>query len=273
MASESTKLMAIKSFLKYSAKRMLVVTQASMEHRVNFFMITLASYGYNFMTLMFLGILFDNVDQLAGWSKYEVLVLYGSMQIIVYLFMMFFDGVDFGLAEGIVNSNLERFLLRPTYSFLSIISSTVQIFDSLPSIVLALGIVVYGLRGLSDFGTFNYLIYVLLLFTSVVFYTMFRISAALINFWTTDGATIRSFQRRVGDVANYTPLGVYSRSMKVILTTVLPVGLFAYVPVNFLIRGWDWALMINYVVVFFGFFVACWLMWRQGLKIYTSVGG
>src|SRR5690554_3622084 len=125
---------------RYSAVR-------AMMFRFDFFLWLAVDTAWMIASLVFIEVLFDHIDALAGWTKPEMLLLVGTSMLLTRLFFAFFFtnlvAVDRYLREG----TLDFYLAQPGNPLFMIATRKVE-FDSLLNAVLAAGVVVYAAQRL-----------------------------------------------------------------------------------------------------------------------------
>ncbi len=129
---------------RYSAVR-------AMMFRFDFFLWLAVDTMWMVVNLVFIEVLFDHINALAGWSKHEMLLLAGISMLITRLFFAFFFtnlvAVDRNLRDG----TLDFYLAQPGNPLFMIATRKVE-FDSLLNAVLAAGVVVYAIARIGPPG-------------------------------------------------------------------------------------------------------------------------
>lgn len=238
------------------------------QYRTDLLTILAASYGYNFMALVFLFIIFDNFNDIAGWSKYEVVLLYGVGQLIFYLFHGLLSSID-DVSDLIWHGELDQTLLKPLNSTFMLSLSSFNLFYELPSSLLALAIIIYALNKLniSLFWGIPYI--VIFSFISLVLFGASKLVIGYLAFWLTDTRDITRFHWHMTDHSKF-PIDIFPGTMQLGLKTIIPTSLVSYTPVYFLTKGFDPELAMFYVFSYILFLVLCYILWNRGLKIYES---
>lgn len=141
---------------RYSAVR-------AMMFRFDFFLWLAVDTLWMGVNLLFIEILFDHVDAVAGWNKPQMLLLTGTAMLIMRLFFATaftnLVAVDRNLREG----TLDFYLAQPGHPLFMIATRKLE-FDSLSNSVLAVGVVIYAVRangfhpGVGDVLLYAYLI-------------------------------------------------------------------------------------------------------------------
>lgn len=263
-------LSGIKTFLRYYNCVNKAKLMEMMEYRVDLIMITLSAYGYNIAALLFLEVIFINIDSLAGWAKHEVLFFYGTSELIWYIYWTFFSYTDDRFIGLIQKGDLDIFLLKPVNALASIVTRSFALFEEIPPILLALGIIVYSGVKLGVVLDYRILIYAFLVICSVMIGLAVRATISILSFWFTDTDEIRRFYVNVNDSITYAPLDVFPKALQSLFRTIIPMGLLSYVPTTFLIKGVSTSMLINFFLVLAVSSFLMLYLWKRGLKIYSS---
>jgi ABC-2 type transport system permease protein len=207
-------------------------------------------------------ILFQLKENIGGYHMNEVLTLWALAASTYGISHIFFCRA-YQLPELIINGKLDAFLVQPKNVLLSVISSS--------STVSAIGDVRYG-----------YLIMVILHFElkTLLLYTYFSITGALIltavavlggclSFYIVRGDIVAgNINNTILHLSTY-PDGIFKGVVKILLYTIIPVGLVNYLPIHVL-YFWDF----NSVLMITGFtIVVCLLaffVFNRGLRRYSS---
>jgi len=257
--------------VRYFLKKVKAAMMQLFEYRVNMFSATLATYSYNIVSLIFLNVLFENIESIAGWGRYEIILLWGVTELVLGLYWAFFASVE-RVSEMIRDGRLDQFLLRPIDALFDISTQKVGLFETAPLLVLSLGIITFAWVQLHLRFGINTLIFPTLVFTSVAITALVSLSISLLTFWLADTRNIERLYERMIEFARY-PIGIYPEKLRFIFTTFIPVAILAYVPAYALLYGLTTKLVLYQVVALVLFSTAVKVLWTQGLKRYTSAGG
>jgi ABC-2 type transport system permease protein len=123
---------------RYSAVR-------AMMYRFDFFLWLAVDTLWMIVNLLFIEVVFDHTEAMAGWSKPQMLLLVGTAMLIMRLFFATaftnLVAVDRNLREG----TFDFYLAQPGNPLFMIATRKIE-FDSLTNAVLAAGLVVYAAR-------------------------------------------------------------------------------------------------------------------------------
>lgn len=251
------------SFLKASLKEMLI-------YRLDCIVGMVSQIVTQLVEIIFIWIVFQNTDNLAGWNFMQILLLYGVTLISIGISDFCFDALyDIG-PKYIRNGEFDKILLRPVHPLISIIGSSKE-FTSL------------GYFGLGLFLTIMMLIKLaipitIILVFKIIFFSI--IGAAIIgaintilsisSFWTyRSNEVIWSFYR-IYTFAQY-PLDIYNKFIKLLITVILPFAFVAYYPsMNYLGMNTGMIYLAPVIMIILWFLAI--KIWNLALNKYRSTG-
>lgn len=251
------------SFLKISLKEILI-------YRIDCIAGILSQLVVQAVSLIFIFIVFQSTENIAGWNFEQILLLYGVTRIAIGIQGYCFDGLyDIG-PKYIRNGEFDKILLRPIHPLISIIGSSRE-FVALGDFFIGICLTIYMLYKLAIPITVL-LIIKILLFSIVgalivgAILTIFSIS----SFWTyRSNEVIWSFYRMY-TFTEY-PINIYNGFIKVLITVILPFAFVAYYPtMNY--------LGLNSYMIYLAPIIAVvlWLiaikLWNFALNKYRSTG-
>lgn len=122
------------SFLGASLKRML-------EYRVDCIVGMISQIAYQIIELIFIWIIFQNTDTIAGWTFEHLLLLYGTMMLSLSVTDLLFDSTyDIG-RKLIRKGKFDTILLRPVHPLISVLGES-QTSTALGYIVLSIILII-----------------------------------------------------------------------------------------------------------------------------------
>jgi ABC-2 type transport system permease protein len=245
--------------------------QEEAAYRSNF----LISLFYSLLNLasgvMGIGVLFGQVEQVQGWDFPSTLALLG-----VYLSVSALRGLFIGpglesLAgmDGEIWSGAFDFtVLRPVNTQFLVSIRKWRLF-SLLDLLFGLGVLGVAVANLRvTVSPWNVLAFGLALLAGVlVLYAILLIFAALI-FWS-PGVMFTWIFDGLFQLARY-PVGMYPGWLRLVLTWVVPVGIITTVPVQALTGGLSLAGLLASLGLALALVTGASLLFRAGLRRYTS---
>src|SRR6187399_1265460 len=199
--------------------------------------------------IVFFSIIFGNVDRIGDWSKWEVVLLIGTHQMIAQLFQAFFFVNLSNIPELVRTGKLDSLLVLPLDSQFAV--STKQF--SLDSVINGLlgGVVV--LVSLSRLGIVpsatSVVMYLVALGFGVAVHYSIMLSLAAVSFWIVRAQGLVYGYFNFLNIARY-PDVIFPRLFRFVFGWIIPVVIVANIPARLLIKplGQPAWLMLHLVV-------------------------
>ena len=262
-------LWAFKRYFKYYLIIVRVKVMQLLEYRADFVMGILGPYGFTALYLISLNIVFTGVNNIGGWNYNDLLVLFGTAQIIFHTQGSFFFEVE-KIGSKIVTGELDKYLLRPINSIFVISTQDFQFIAVLPSILLDFVILIIGIKNSNiPIKLDLLLVYVALVLLSMGISLLVRLSIGFLAFFLSDTDQIRAVNNRLMGLMEY-PGTIYPGLFKLIFFIIIPFGILGYAPASVLIEGFRTDLFIYQLIALFNFLIITTVLWKRGIKAYSS---
>ena len=242
-----------------------------MSFKANFILWMLVEVLWFLGQIVFFSIIFGNVDHIGDWSKWEVVLLIGTHQIIAQLFQAFFFVNVANIPELVRTGKLDSLLALPVDSQFAV--STKQFgLDSVINAIVGAAVVCFSL---SQLGVTPNLISILLYLTALGFgiavHYSIMLSLAAVSFWIVRAQGLVYGYFNFLNIARY-PDTIFPRLFRLIFGWIVPVVIVANIPARLLIKslgqpGW---LMFHLVVASTIIFSLSRSFWRFALRHYSS---
>ncbi len=251
---------------KYSITRMLMF-------RGDFLIWSFVELFWMTVNVMMVSVVYEHTNDVAGWTKYQMMLLIGTSMLIQRFLMGFFWSSIFEMGRNIRSGNFDFFLAQP--GNVMFMATTRKLDpDSLLNSFIAMALVVFSVHklGLSP-DIWQILLYALLVLCGlVIHYSMLVLSIAL-AFWITSAQgiegsyfTLSEFSRLPREAFRGVAYGIAN----VVFVWALPMVIVSNVPATTLLKGFDPKLVAWVVistVIWFGVAV---FVFNRGLKRYSS---
>ena len=208
----------------------------AMMFRGDFIMWALVEFFWMAANILLVSVIYDHTDSIAGWTKYQMLLLVGTTQLTQRLLMAFFWSNLFELGRNVRSGHFDFFLAQPG-SPLFMVSTRKFDLDGLVNVPVALGIVLYAARQLHlDPGAAQIAAYALCVVCGLILHYAMLLAIISLVFW---------LQSAKGIEGGYFGLTEFSRMPREALRGVaafvfvytLPVVVVSNVPSRVLIDG------------------------------------
>lgn len=251
------------SFAKVSLKEILI-------YRLDCIVGVISQLITQIVEIIFIWVVFQNTDNLAGWDFKQILLLYGITLLSVGIADFCFDALyDIG-PKYIKNGGFDKILLRPVHPLISIIGSSKE-FTTLGYFGLGLFLVISMFIKLAIPVTF-WVVLKITIFSIIgasiigAIMTIFSIA----SFWTYRSNEVIWSAFRTYTFAQY-PLDIYNTFIKILITFILPFAFVAYYPTMSYLGFNNYMIYFSPIVSIVLWIIAV-KIWNLALNKYRSTG-
>lgn len=207
-------------------------------------------------------ILYSLKENVGGYSFNQVLLLWGIASS-TYGVSHFFFKKAFDLSDTINNGKLDSFIVQPKNILLSCIISDVE--------TSALGDLLYGYIILFIYGFTipRFLLYTFFIIIGGIILASIAVILGSLSFWFHKSDIIADTGNSImTNTATY-PDGIFKGIVKILLFTLIPVGIVNYLPVKIIS---EFNIKLLGVVIIFAIFIISFAfsIFYRGLKRYSS---
>lgn len=254
-----------------------VSIRAQMQYRVSFWLMSIGHFVITGVEILGVWALFDRFGALAPWTLPQVAFFYGVVNIAFAFSDALSRGFDLFGTLFVRTGDFDRMLLRPRSTVLQLAGHEFTLFRvgrlSQGLIVLAWAIVMLDI----DWTLWRCALLVFTLAAIFLFFYALTICQAVIAFWTTETLEIMNTLTYGGIEAARYPFAIYHEYFRRFFTWVVPLACVAYFPVVAILGiedplGSSRTFQVLAPAAGFGFFGAALLLWRFGVRHYTSTG-
>jgi len=252
----------------------LIVAQhfkSKMAYRADFFISIVGMIGTQFVSLFALWILFQSIESIDNWNKWEILFLYGFAQVSMLPAQLCLDHC-WQLGNHLQSGTFLKYYMRPLNSMFYFLS---EVFDvkGVSQLVSGIICITVSVKNLDFSWTIlNSLLAIYLCFFASFIYSAMLLIASSSGFWLTSSNPVIQFTHRMRDYAHF-PMTVFSSGFQILFTFVVPVGLISYYPVNIILKGANPMLgMGGLTLASMAFSGLAYLIWVKGSARYEGTG-
>jgi ABC-2 type transport system permease protein len=258
--------------LRVYAALFVQMLKVRLAYKADFLADLLATALGGLSSLLFVWLIFLRIPSLAGWSREEVLLIYGMSMVSYGLFgTVSWNLFEFG-DRYIIQGRFDRVLLRPAGTYTQILFDSFRI-PALSESLVGLLVVAWSARRLGlDPSAFDLLFGVTAVVSgAVIFIAVFSLLASL-SFHFEDRIGISPPVFNLIAFSRY-PQTIFPAAIGFLLRWVIPFGFVAFYPAEGLLgRSPYRGLTVLAPVVALGFALLTALMWRIGVRRYESTG-
>jgi ABC-2 type transport system permease protein len=254
-------------FFQYVAQYL----KTRLEYRANLFVEILTDLLNQAVNFVFILVVFGHTQMLAGWTREEIIFIYGFFLVPSALFSAFFNIWDFN-ERYIIKGELDRILTRPIHSLFQIILERMEL-EALFGGITGLAVMIYAGRTLGlEIRWFDPILFFVFVMGGVLVYAGIFVLIACISFWSDAKSSIMPMMYNISNYGRY-PVDIYNKVIRFILTWILPFAFVGVYPASFFLGKSEW---YNYAfitpvigIIFFGISI---LVWNEGVKRYRGAG-
>ncbi|MCW5549716.1 MAG: ABC-2 family transporter protein [Opitutaceae bacterium] len=247
---------------RYSVTRTLMF-------RFDFFLWATVELVWMGVNLLLISVIYGHTDSIAGWSKYEMMLLVGTAMLIQRLLFGFFWSSLFDTARNIRSGHFDFFLAQPGNVMFMTTTRKLDL-DSLVNTFVAAGVVIYAAvqLGLQP-GPGDILLYLLMIGCGLLIHYSALVLTISLAFWITNAQGLEGSYFTLFEFSRL-PRQAFKGAANVIFVWALPAVIVSNIPAHTLLHGFE----PRYALWLFGatvawFALAC-TVFNRGLRRYSS---
>lgn len=237
--------------------------------RGDFFVWALVELFWMSVNILMVSVIYEHTNTVAGWTKYEMMLLVGTSMLIQRFLMGFFWSSIFEMGRNIRNGNFDFFLAQP--GNVMFMATTRKIDpDSLANSLIALALVAYSAHRLGLHpGALDLALYALLVVCGVIIHYSMLVLCITPAFWITSAQGIEGSYFTLAEFSRL-PRAAFTGITKVAFVWVLPVVVVSNAPASTLLHGFDLGTVGWLLGITVAWFTVAVVVFHRGLRRYTS---
>lgn len=241
----------------------------TMMFRFDFIMWALVEFFWMAVNLLLVAVIYNHTDEIAGWSKYEMLLLIGSSMLVQRFIMGFVWTNLFEMARNIRTGHFDFFLAQPGNPLFMVSTRKIDL-DGLVNAVVAIGVILYALQQLAIVPSAGQIVlYALMIGCGVIInYGILLITVSL-TFWLGAAQGIEGSYFTLMEFSRL-PRQAFKGIANILFVWLLPAVVVSNVPASTLIHGFDLTNTLWLVVVALFWLTASVFVFNRGLRRYAS---
>ena len=241
----------------------------TMMFRFDFLMWSLVELFWMAVNVLLVGVIFRHTNSIAGWSKYEMLLLVGTSMLLQRLMMGFFWSNLFELGRNIRTGQFDFLLAQPGQP-LFMVSTRKLDPDGLINSFVAIAVVVYSARQLGLHPDWLHLaLYVGMLGCGLVIHYAAVLLVVSTTFWLIGSQGIEGTYFTLFEFARL-PREAFRGISNVLFVYALPAVVTTFVPARMLIHGFQPVHLLWLGGVAVVWLALAILVFNRGLQRYSS---
>lgn len=240
-----------------------------MEFRVDFLFRIFMDTVYYAINLAFYKIIYLHTPLLGGWGETEMTVFVAGYLFVDALNMTVFANNMWYLPLFINKGELDYYLIRPVPS-LFLLSLRDFAANSFVNLLMTFGILLWAFSHYME--PFSFPLFVAFLFflcCGTYLYYLLRVLFIIPVFWIHSG---RGFENLFWGMIRFMerPDGIFTGGVRKIFTFVLPFSLMASFPARLIFERFEPYTLFHFFGVLIAFTLVVLLLWRAGMRVYSS---
>jgi ABC-2 type transport system permease protein len=243
-----------------------------LQYRANFFASVIGTAFWLGMALLTVQVFYSHTASLGGWSFWETVVLLGVFNALVGVVEGVLRPGIGSLPDEVRHGSLDQILVRPIDPQLYLSIRELDLWRVV-DVVLGLSVSVYAMHRLGRPITLASASgFTVTFITAIV--VLYSLWAALMSlaFWLVAVENLSTVFDSVFEAARY-PASAYPTALRIIFVFVLPVAWMTTTPASALVGRLGIAGVLESIAVAAASLIVSRVIWRFGLKRYTSAGG
>lgn len=232
----------------------------------------LSDLAYQAANLVFILVVFEHVPAVRGWTRDELIFIYGYFLVPFALFMATAANLWDFADRYIVRGEMDRILTRPLPSLFQVLMETLDPDSLLGAFTGVLVMVWAGGRLSLNLHWWDVPLAAALILGSTLIYHGIFIVLASVAFWTDSRTGLVPLVWNLNPYGRY-PVEIYDRWLGFLLTWVLPLAFTAFIPATYLLNRDTWrGLALATPLMGAAFFALGLAAWNAGLRRYRGAG-
>jgi ABC-2 type transport system permease protein len=241
-----------------------------MGFKSNFILWIVVEFLWFALQLAFFNVIYAHTDSIAGWTRWEVVLLVGAAHFTQQIFQAFFLTNCVGLSELVRTGKLDFLLLLPINARFIVSLRQVDLGGFVNG-AGGLAVALFALHKLHYAPTAaQYLTFLLLVIIGIILHYSMMMTLSAIAFYTVRAQGVVWGYYQMFNLARM-PDAAFRGLFRAVFTFVLPMTLVSNVPVKTLLAKLTSPLQILLLILMTAaWFIISELFWRYSLRRYTS---
>ncbi|MBQ4320788.1 MAG: ABC-2 family transporter protein [Oscillospiraceae bacterium] len=252
-------------------KSLLIHLKGQMQYKMSFVFLLIGQFLTAFSAFLTIYVLMQRFHTVKGFTYPQVLLCFAVVLLSFSLAECFFRGFD--TFSGIIaNGQFDRILVRPRSAVYQVLCAKIEL-TRLGRLLQAVLVMVYAIPHSGVIWTADKIgVLVLMILGGVAVFSALFVLYAGICFFTIEGLEFMNIFTDGGREFGSYPISVFGESVLKFCTYVIPLALFQYYPLLWLLDMTDKVFYAFTPLIGALFWLPALLVWRLGVKNYVSTG-
>ncbi len=238
--------------------------------RGDFFVWSLVELFWMAVNILTITVIYEHTQSIAGWTKYQMVLLVGTSMLIQRFLMGFFWSSIFEMGRNIRSGNFDFYLAQP--GNVMFMATTRKLDpDSLLNSLVAAAVVIYAVHQLGlEPSAGQIALYALMVLCGVVIHYSILVLSISLAFWLTSAQGIEGLYFTLTEFSRLPRAAFTGIATQMLFVWLLPVVMVTNVPASLLVQGFDLTLSAWLFGSALVWFAAAVFVFNRGLRRYTS---
>ena len=254
-------------YFKYFA----IQLKSQMQYKLSFFLTLVAQFLISFTEVAGIYFMFSSLSIVENYTLEEIFLCYSAVLMAFSIAQTFMRGFDM-FPRMLGNGQFDRILVRPLNVIFQVTASQMD-FGRLGRLLQAAIILGIAIPNSGVIWTWDKIVtYVLMIICGCLVFSGLFIIYAAFSFFTTEGLEFMNILTDGGAILGKYPFSVYGKGILHFLTFIVPLALFQYYPLQYLLDRQDSIFYMIAPTLSLLFLIPSCIFYRFGLKRYSSSG-
>ena len=257
----------MKLYFKYAG----MLLKSQMQYKASFIMTTVGQFLVSFTAFLGIYFMFTRFHSVNGFTFSEILLCFSIVLMAFSITECLVRGFDV-FPQLIQSGKLDRILVRPRNEIFQVLTSNME-FSRVGRLLQSILMLAYanpksGILWTAD----KVATLVFMVIGGIAVFSSLFVLYAGISFFTIEGLEFMNiFTDGSREFGKY-PLSIYGNEVLKFFTYVIPIALFQYYPLLYLIGRSDRIFLLFLPLLGFVFMIPCYCFFQFGLRKYQSTG-
>jgi ABC-2 type transport system permease protein len=241
----------------------------TMMFRFDFFLWAMVELFWMGVNVLLISVLYQHTDSVAGWTKYQMLLLVGTSMLIQRFLMGFFWSSIFEMSRNIRSGHFDFFLAQPGNVMFMATTRKLDL-DGLCNSFVAASVVIYSAHKLGLHPTAGQLaLYAFLVFCGLVIHYSILVLSMSLAFWITSAQGVEGSYFTLTEFSRL-PREAFKGVLSFLFVWVLPVVVVSNAPARTILHGFESKWIFGLFAAAVIWFATAVFVFHRGLRRYSS---
>jgi len=241
----------------------------TMMFRFDFILWSTVELMWMAVNVLMITVIYAHTDSIAGWSKYEMMLLVGTSMLIQRFLMGFFWSSLFEMGRNIRSGHFDFFLAQPGNIMFMATTRKIDL-DGLVNSIIAAAVVIYSAIQLQLHPSLGDLVmYGLLVGCGLIIHYSAMVTLVSLGFWITNAQGLEGSYFTLFEFSRL-PREAFKGITQFVFVWTLPVVVVSNIPARTLLDGFNPMLGLWMLVVTAAWFGLATFVFHRGLRRYSS---